>query len=73
MEADKCSKGCGKYIITIDEIDKSASKHREAALSLKTIIENQKLNLTKYKARIDELELMLMRLMLLKLHAKTTN
>ena len=42
---------------TIDEIAQAASKHREAALSLKTISENQKLKLSKYKARIDELEL----------------
>ena len=57
MEAYNCSKGCGKYNKTIDEIAQAASKHREAALSLKTISENQKLKLSKYKARIDELEL----------------
>ena len=63
VDAKECYNGCNKYNKSMDEIVKAASKHREAALALKTIGMNQKSKLAGYKeqvvnmqAQIDKLE-----------------
>ena len=41
----ECPRGCHKYSKPVSEIVQAASKHREAALSLKEICDKQKIKL----------------------------
>ena len=53
----ECPRGCHKYSKPVSEIVQAASKHREAALSLKEICDKQKIKLKEYRVTIEDLKM----------------